>query len=207
MTNRQLARSRALDDLRRISDQIRQRTEDRDAMLAMLHAEGVSIPKLAEAAGMSTGKAHSLSRAALRIVTTIGYEGRSIDSFVDEVEGAEIECVVDVRELPLSRRRGFSKTALGERLASAGIRYEHERALGNPKDNRDGFRAGHRRAIERYESLLVGPAAGAVDRLRRSIGQSSIALLCYERDHSTCHRSCITDQLQASDPNLVVKKL
>lgn len=207
MPDRRLEHARALDDLRRISEQIRQRTEDRDAMLARLHAEGVSIPKLAEAAGMSTGKAHSLSRTALRVVSTIGYEGRTIDSFVEEVEAAEIESVVDVRELPLSRRRGFSKTALGERLASAGIRYDHERALGNPKDNRDGFRAGHRRAIERYESLLVGPSAGAVERLRQSIGQSSIALLCYERDHSTCHRSCITDQLQASDPDLFVRKL
>jgi hypothetical protein len=203
----QLARSRALDDLRRISEQIRVRTEERDALLARLHAEGYSIPKLAQASGMSVGKAHAVSKRALRKVSTIGYEGRSIENFVEEVETAGIECVVDVRELPLSRRRGFSKTALSERLALAGIRYEHERSLGNPKDNRDDFRAGNQRAITRYESLLAGSAADAIERLRRSIDASNIALLCYERDHSTCHRSCITRHMQSVDPNLVVERL
>jgi hypothetical protein len=202
-----LARMRALDDLRRLSDRIRARIVERDALLARLHADGFSIPSLADASRMSIGKAHAVSKRALRKVTTIGYEGRSIDDFVEEVKGAGIECVVDVRELPLSRRPGFSKTALSERLASAGIRYEHERSLGNPKDNRDGFRAGSEQAIERYESLLDGPAADAIERLRRSIDRSNIALLCYERDHSTCHRSCITKHIQAVDPTLAVDRL
>jgi Protein of unknown function, DUF488 len=52
---------------------------------------------------------------------TVGYEGRSIDELVDALPGAGVERLVDVRELPLSRRRGFSKTALGDALRRAGI--------------------------------------------------------------------------------------
>jgi hypothetical protein len=53
-----------------------------------------------------------------------------------------VERLVDVRELPLSRRRGFSKTALGDALRHAGIEYVHVRALGNPKPNRERYWAG-----------------------------------------------------------------
>ncbi|MCQ3808644.1 MAG: DUF488 domain-containing protein [Acidimicrobiia bacterium] len=33
---------------------------------------------------------------------------------------------------------------------------------------------------------------------------SRIALLCYERDHDQCHRSCILDVVQRDDPALSV---
>jgi len=60
---------------------------------------------------------------------TVGYEGRSIDELVDALRAAGVERLVDVRELPLSRRKGFSKTALGDTLRDAGIEYIHVRAL------------------------------------------------------------------------------
>jgi hypothetical protein len=42
---------------------------------------------------------------------TIGYEGRTIDELVDRLRAAGIERVVDVRELPLSRRRPIAAGA------------------------------------------------------------------------------------------------
>ncbi|MDR1430587.1 MAG: DUF488 domain-containing protein, partial [Propionibacteriaceae bacterium] len=55
-----------------------------------------------------------------------------------------LACVhlVDVRQTPISRKRGLSKTALGAALSEAGIDYIHLRELGNPRDNRDGYRQG-----------------------------------------------------------------
>jgi uncharacterized protein (DUF488 family) len=43
---------------------------------------------------------------------TIGYEGRNIDEFVKILQHSHIRRVVDIREIPLSRKRGFSKTKL-----------------------------------------------------------------------------------------------
>jgi uncharacterized protein (DUF488 family) len=54
---------------------------------------------------------------------TIGYEGRTIEEFVGELLAGSVETLIDVRELPLSRKRGFSKRALSTELAAAGIEY------------------------------------------------------------------------------------
>jgi uncharacterized protein (DUF488 family) len=70
-------------------------------------------------------------------VFTIGYERRSPDGLVRDLAGAGVTLLADVRELPLSRRRGFSRTALAAALGQAGLAYVHERALGNPKPYRD----------------------------------------------------------------------
>ena len=74
---------------------------------------------------------------------TIGYQGSTVSDFVERLRAASVDRVVDVRELPLSRRPGFSKSQLAATLTSAGIGYEHVRALGNPKANRERWRAGH----------------------------------------------------------------
>lgn len=43
---------------------------------------------------------------------TFGYEGLDIDAFVDRALAAGVRTIVDVRELPLSRKKGFSKNPL-----------------------------------------------------------------------------------------------
>jgi hypothetical protein len=53
---------------------------------------------------------------------------------------AGVTRVVDVCELPLLRRRGFSKSRLAETLERFAIRYEHVRALGNPEAFRDLYK-------------------------------------------------------------------
>ncbi len=64
---------------------------------------------------------------------TIGYEGVELVDFLRRLAAAKVKVIVDVRELPLSRKRGFSKTALRAALESHGIDYIHMSALGCPK--------------------------------------------------------------------------
>ena len=76
----------------------------------------------------------------LKALSTIGYEGISLDAFIATLKAAKVTLLLDVRELPISRRRGFSKTALSAALSSAGIAYQHERALGAPREVRHRLR-------------------------------------------------------------------
>ncbi len=70
-----------------------------------------------------------------------------------------------MRALPLSRRPGFSKTALRGALEEAGIEYVHLKALGTPADGRAAARAGRHADLERiYAGQLELPEAIAQSR-------------------------------------------
>lgn len=125
----------------------------------------------------------------------VGYEGQQAEQFVAELRSSGVDVVVDVRLTPISRKRGFSKRSLAEHLESAGIEYEHLRALGNPKDNRAGF-AGDtddvRAALDRYAALLTdNDAVTALDRIAELATTSRVAVLCFEATDHRCHRQVV----------------
>ena len=118
-----------------------------------------------------------------------------------------VDILVDVRLNAISRKKGFSKSALAGVLAEAGIGYRHERELGNPKDNREPFRRGLKSARDRYVRHLGNGAGPVYDELVALAQTVRVALLCFERDHIECHRSCITDGALQADPSVVLLKL
>jgi uncharacterized protein (DUF488 family) len=132
---------------------------------------------------------------------SIGYEGQDVDQFVSGLVASGVEIVVDVRLTPISRKRGFSKTALAAHLAARGIGYLHVRALGNPKSNRAGF-AGDTTTLlaarARYAELLSEPdATVALDDLAVLAGERRIAVMCFEADQHRCHRHVVLAELCA----------
>jgi uncharacterized protein (DUF488 family) len=91
---------------------------------------------------------------------------------------------------------------LAEQLEAAGIRYEHLRALGNPKDNRAGF-AGthddHHAATSRYASLLADheDALDALHHVTELAMTHRVALLCFEATDHRCHRQVVLHHVAA----------
>ena len=136
------------------------------------------------------------------VVVSIGYQQRSLEDLLELLQSYNVDMLVDVRLTPISRKRGFSKTALSNALSAVGIEYRHERELGNPKDNRDHFRRGLKAARDRYTNHLTNYAAAAYSRVVELVRSKRIALLCYERDHSACHRSCILELAKRDYPHL-----
>jgi transcriptional regulator with XRE-family HTH domain len=127
-----------------------------------------------------------------------GYEGRDIDSFVASLLDSRIDVVADVRLTPISRKKGFSKTRLGEALAEAGIEYTHLRGLGNPKDNRAPFWDGRLNVGRaRFRGVLRSEEAQSdLDRLAEHARQSRVAVLCFEKDESRCHRQVVLETVR-----------
>lgn len=137
-------------------------------------------------------------------IFTIGYERTTQAELIAALQAAGVERVIDVRALPLSRRPGFSKTALAGGLAEAGIGYVHLRALGTPAEGRAAARSGRHADLERiYAAQLELPEAiaqGAV--LRDLAGEKPSALLCYEREPAGCHRTLLL-RAMAEDAEVV----
>lgn len=139
----------------------------------------------------------AISTAVRAGLIGVGYQGRDIEAFVGYLCALGVSRLVDVRLTPISRKRGFSKTALAQALGAAGIAYEHRRELGNPKANRPGF-AGppDMRAMARnvYANLLRHPdAVKALDAIAEAGRRELVAVLCFEADQQHCHRDVVLE--------------
>jgi len=137
-------------------------------------------------------------------IFTIGYEGTTVPEFVAALENAGVERVIDVRALPLSRRPGFSKSALRAALEEAGIEYVHLKALGTPSEGRTAARAGRHADMARiYAGQLELPEAIAQSALMLELAkEKASALLCMEREPAHCHRTLLLNAV-ASDAEIV----
>jgi len=126
-------------------------------------------------------------------IFTIGYEGTTVAEFLAVLTGARVERIIDVRALPLSRRPGFSKSALRAALEEAGIEYVHLKALGTPAEGRTAARAGRLGDLERiYAGQLELPEAIAQTAQMLGLAREKrSALLCMERDPAKCHRTLL----------------
>ena len=124
---------------------------------------------------------------------TIGYEGRALDELIAELCAHRIERVIDVRQLPLSRRRGFSKTPLGAALAAYDIEYVHLRQAGNPyRAEKDSIPRDQ--LLAKYKVHLAGARQVVTDVAEAARGRR-VSLLCYERHPAECHRSLLSKRV------------
>lgn len=136
-------------------------------------------------------------------VFTVGYEGRDLAEFVAVLKAAGVDRVIDVRELPLSRRKGFSKTALSNALSDVGIGYVHLRSAGNPYRDQ---RADVARCLKLYAGHLQR-SPEIVDEVLAAARGHRAALLCVERDACNCHRSVLAAQLEESATPVLIQNL
>lgn len=129
---------------------------------------------------------------------TIGYEGADLDRFLSTLQDAGVAVLADVRAVALSRKRGFSKSALREALSQRDIGYDHFIRLGTPKEGRQAARAGDAAMMKRIycEEVLKTPEAEeAFEQLAELAQHQPICLLCFERDPAICHRRILSDRL------------
>lgn len=143
-------------------------------------------------------------------ICTIGYEGFDQKQFLLWLSNHNINIVADVRNLPLSRKKGFSKTALSMLLEENNIEYVNYRKLGAPKELRSflsetkdypGF-------FKRYQKVMANNM-GDIDRILNTVNEGrKVALLCYEKNPEVCHRSAVANEIKKRDGNgLKIKHL
>lgn len=133
---------------------------------------------------------------------TIGYEQTPAKAVLDELQGAGVKLLVDVRAVASSRRPGFSKSQLAAGLDERGISYLHLRGLGTPKDGRLAARSGQYDVLHKiYAKHLKTPQAREeLDELSALVKQAGpVCILCYEREHTHCHRRWIAEIIEDRD--------
>lgn len=128
---------------------------------------------------------------------TIGYEQNEPESFLKLLRDNRIDVVVDVRQMPLSRKKGFSKNQLRELLAGEGIDYVHMQTLGAPKTIRDRLHENGSwwEYVKGYEKVLADRGEDVLSLIDFAKGQR-ICLLCFERKPEECHRSLVAREME-----------
>lgn len=142
---------------------------------------------------------------------TIGYQMRSTEELIAELQAADVGVLVDVRETPWSNRREYMKSRLQAALEQHGIGYVHARFAGNPKELRRSA-ATHADCLAAYDDhVRASPAV--LEQLDALITDSLAAgqrlcFFCYERHPHDCHRSILLQRWsQATGTDVVVGHL
>lgn len=134
-------------------------------------------------------------RKAPPAVYTAGYEGRSVDSFFNDLLKRGIEVVVDVRASAISRKYGFSGLRLSEFCKRLGFEYRHVPSLGIPSSARTGLGsfASYYRLLNRYEQTMLPERSTDVEDVGRLMCRQASVLVCVEKDVRCCHRSRLAE--------------
>jgi len=127
-------------------------------------------------------------------VFTIGYEGLGMEKFISLLVQNHIETVVDIREVPISRKAGFSKKALSNALFLAGFEYKHIAKLGCPKIVRYSYRCdGNWKRYTKDFLAHLELQNESIGELSGLVATSNCVLLCYEADFNFCHRTMVAN--------------
>lgn len=139
---------------------------------------------------------------------TLGYEGLTTAQVINILLQAKVDTLIDVRELPLSRKKGFSKTAFSHLLESYNIRYIHMRSLGCPRPIRHEYRkdGDWRIYTARFTQYLLTQEKSMSDLLGLA-SLNSCCLFCFEKDPLTCHRSIVAAYLRQREASVNVVHL
>ncbi len=132
-------------------------------------------------------------------LATIGYEGRTLERYLNALLAAGVTLLCDVRRNPLSRKYGFSKGTLSKGCEGVGLRYEHLPTLGIASDERQNLKtqADYDTLFARYERDSLPLQTAALDRIVGWIGEGErVALTCYEELPQQCHRHCVAEALE-----------
>ena len=132
-----------------------------------------------------------------QVLFSIGYEGKSIDTFINILLKNDIKLLCDVRWNPFSRKFGFSKKQLQHILGNMGIDYIHIPTLGIESAERQSLETldDYNALFERYKNSLPSKTKELHQVYSMLQSNGRIALMCYEQDPNYCHRTIIKDYL------------
>lgn len=129
---------------------------------------------------------------------TIGYEGKSLEAYINELIANSIDTVFDVRKNAYSMKFGFTKHTMQKALTNCGIKYVHIPELGIESEKREGIngREDYDLLFDDYEKSVLSKSDKYLTLLADAAKTNRVAITCMENDVSYCHRGRIAKKLQ-----------
>ncbi|MBS1537154.1 MAG: DUF488 domain-containing protein [Bacteroidetes bacterium] len=143
---------------------------------------------------------------------TIGYEGKSVEQYVNLLIQQDVKLLCDVRKNPISMKYGFSKSQLKMIVEGVGIRYEHFPELGIESQKRQELNS-----MNDYEVLFEDYRQNTLPFKKKEVNAvyeefrsaKRIALTCFEKEAECCHRNSLANTIKDTfkDANIFINHL
>lgn len=133
-------------------------------------------------------------------IFTIGYEGRSLDKYLNDLILNGVTDLCDVRKNAISRKYGFSKSTLKHACESLNISYHHFPELGIASIDRKKLRSqkDYDKLFERYEDTVLLSQKESLEKISKILEiNARVALTCYESAPNQCHRTIVASALHS----------
>jgi uncharacterized protein (DUF488 family) len=115
-------------------------------------------------------------------VFTAGYEGLSIDGFLNLLIVSGIRRLIDIRNHPIARRYGFHKSTLQRLTDRLEIDYVHFPELGIRSEDRQGLvdQEAYDTLFDKYEKTVLQNERQAIRQVGRLVTELPSVLVCME---------------------------
>lgn len=133
------------------------------------------------------------------VLFTIGYEGISLEEYLNRLLKNDVKLLVDVRYTPLSMKYGFSKKQLQRYCNSLGIEYIHFPEVGIASEQRQALntQSDYDKLFAVYrKNTLPKTMDTQLQILNLLKTNKRIALTCFESNICQCHRKYLAESIE-----------
>ena len=137
-------------------------------------------------------------KSDITILYTIGYEGISIEEYLNKLILNDIKVLCDVRKNSVSMKYGFSKSQLQRACEGVGIKYFHIPELGIDSDKRQKLntQADYDKLFASYRSDILAQTTKFQENVLTLLKENErIALTCFEANINQCHRKHLAETI------------
>ena len=139
-------------------------------------------------------------------IYTSGYEGLSVDAFLNLLLCKGIGRLIDVRNNPIARRYGFHKSSLSRLCDRLDIDYVHFPELGIESDRRQNLRtiSDYADLFDDYETSTLVSQHKSINAIADLVAEKPSVMVCMERHPSCCHRTKLARAVSRVNGLLVI---
>jgi len=141
---------------------------------------------------------NSIPKKKEKSLSTIGYEGISVETYINRLIKNDIRCLVDVRKNPQSMKFGFSQKRLQHICEEVGIKYISIKDLGIDADKRKELitQKDYDELFDNYKIKNLSKTNDSQELVIQLLNKyNRVALTCFEKEVNKCHRTILAEHL------------
>jgi uncharacterized protein (DUF488 family) len=130
---------------------------------------------------------------------TIGYEGISLEEYLNRLIRNNVKVLVDVRNNPMSMKYGFNKSQLKRFCENLGLQYVHLPEVGIQAEQRQQLnkQSDYDKLFEVYRKNNLSKTINTQTEILHLLEKHKrIALTCFEANICQCHRKHLAEAIE-----------